>query len=45
MKGVALAGRPGEREAEWRAAGVEEFIFPGQDAVQALEGLYRRIGG
>jgi methylmalonyl-CoA mutase len=45
VKGLALAGRPGERGAEWRGAGVEEFIFPGQDAVQALAGLYRRIGG
>ena len=43
-KGLALAGRPGEREAEWRAAGVDDFIFAGGDAVQALEGLYRRIG-
>jgi methylmalonyl-CoA mutase len=43
-KGVALAGRPGEHEAEWRAAGVDDFIFAGEDAVGALEGLYRRIG-
>jgi len=43
-KGLALAGRPGNREAEWRAAGVEDFIFAGGDAVQALERLYRRIG-
>jgi len=43
-KGLALAGRPGDREAEWRAAGVDDFIFAGGDAVQALEALYRRIG-
>jgi methylmalonyl-CoA mutase len=43
-KGLALAGRPGDREAEWRAAGVDDFIFSGGDAVAALEGLYRRIG-
>ena len=42
-KGVALAGRPGEHEALWRAAGVDDFIFAGGDAVSALEGLYRRI--
>jgi len=42
--GLALAGRPGDREAEWRAAGVDDFIFAGGDAVQALERLYRRIG-
>jgi methylmalonyl-CoA mutase len=43
-KGLALAGRPREHEAEWRAAGVEDFIFTGEDAVDALDGLYRRIG-
>ena len=43
-KGLALAGRPGEHEAQWRAAGVDDFIFAGGDAVSALEGLYRRIG-
>ena len=43
-KGVALAGRPGGHEAQWRAAGVDDFIFAGGDAVSALEGLYRRIG-
>ena len=43
-KGLALAGRPGDREAGWRAAGVDDFIFAGGNAVAALEGLYRRIG-
>ena len=43
-KGVALAGRPGEFERAWRAAGVDDFIFAGQDAIAALRGLYRRIG-
>ena len=43
-KGVALAGRPGDFEHAWRAAGVDEFIFAGGDAVAALEGLYQRIG-
>ena len=28
-KGVALAGRPGEFERAWRAAGVDDFIFAG----------------
>jgi methylmalonyl-CoA mutase len=42
-KGLALAGGPGDREAELRAAGVDDFIFAGGDAVPALEGLYRRI--
>ena len=44
VKGVALAGRPGEFERAWRAAGVDDFIFAGGDAVAALESLYRRIG-
>ena len=43
-RGVALAGRPGEFERAWRAAGVDEFIFAGADAVAALEALYRHIG-
>ena len=44
VKGVALAGRPGEFERAWRAAGVDDFIFVGEDAVATLRGLYRRIG-
>jgi methylmalonyl-CoA mutase len=43
-KGVALAGRPGEFERAWRAAGVDDFIFAGGDTVATLESLYRRIG-
>ena len=43
-KGLALVGRPGNSEAGWRAAGVDDFIFVGRDAVAALEDLYRRIG-
>ncbi len=44
-KGLALAGRPGAHEATWRAAGVDDFLFAGGDAVAAMHGLYRRIGG
>jgi methylmalonyl-CoA mutase len=33
---VWLAGRPGESEAAWRAAGVGGFVFAGCDAVAAL---------
>jgi methylmalonyl-CoA mutase len=44
VKGVALAGRPGESERAWRAAGVDEFIFAGGDAVVTLQSLYGRIG-
>jgi methylmalonyl-CoA mutase len=41
--GVALAGRPNESERAWRAAGVDEFIFAGGDAVSTLQSLYGRI--
>jgi methylmalonyl-CoA mutase len=44
VKGVALAGRPGEFERAWRAAGVDAFIFAGGDAVATLQSLYGRIG-
>jgi methylmalonyl-CoA mutase len=44
VNGLALAGRPGEFERAWRVAGVDDFIFAGEDAVAMLEGLYRRIG-
>ncbi|TDC28046.1 methylmalonyl-CoA mutase [Streptomyces sp. 8K308] len=36
---VVLAGRPGEREAEYRAAGVDTFVFVGVDAVDVLSSL------
>ena len=44
VKGVALAGRPGGFERAWRAAGVDDFVFVGQNAIATLQGLYRRIG-
>ena len=44
VKGVALAGRPGEFEQALRAAGVDDFIFAGGDAVATLRRLYARIG-
>jgi methylmalonyl-CoA mutase len=44
-KGLCVAGRPGDAEARLRAAGVDDFIFAGGDAVAALEGLYRRLAG
>ncbi|MBX9924802.1 MAG: methylmalonyl-CoA mutase, partial [Hyphomicrobiaceae bacterium] len=36
---VAMAGRPGEAEARYRAAGIDRFIFVGQDAVATLSEL------
>jgi methylmalonyl-CoA mutase len=38
---IYLAGRPGEREAACRAAGVRAFIFAGGDALTILEQAYR----
>jgi methylmalonyl-CoA mutase len=41
---VYLAGRPGEHEAAWRAAGVDGFIFLGADLVASLDEVLRRAG-
>ena len=40
---VLLAGRPGEAEQALRAAGVDGFLFAGQDAVATLEGLHKAL--
>jgi methylmalonyl-CoA mutase len=39
-----LAGRPGEREAELRAAGVDEFIHVGVDVLASLELAHAELG-
>ncbi|MBL4850421.1 MAG: methylmalonyl-CoA mutase, partial [Planctomycetes bacterium] len=36
---VLVAGRPGEREAAWREAGVTDFLYLGCDVVEALRTL------
>ena len=41
---VLMAGRPGEEEAALRAAGVDGFLFAGQDAVAALKDLQTALG-
>ena len=41
---VWLAGRPGEHEAAWRAAGIDGFVFAGGDAVATLADALRRLG-
>lgn len=41
---VLLAGRPGENEAALRAAGVDRFLFAGQDLVAALGDLLDELG-
>jgi methylmalonyl-CoA mutase len=44
-KHIYLAGRPGEQETALRAAGVNDFIFAGGDALAALQEAYRRTEG
>jgi methylmalonyl-CoA mutase len=39
-KRLCLAGRPGEREAAYRAAGVQAFVYAGCDALKTLEDAY-----
>jgi methylmalonyl-CoA mutase len=41
---VILAGKPGEREAALRKAGVDQFIFAGQNALGELETLHVALG-
>jgi methylmalonyl-CoA mutase len=42
-KHIYLAGRPGEREASLKTAGVDAFIFAGADALAMLEDAYVRL--
>ena len=39
-----LAGRPGGDEAEFRAAGVDAFLFLGADVQAAVEDVLRSEG-
>ena len=41
---LLLAGRPGQQEAAWRAAGITDFLFTGCDAIDALETLHKGLG-
>jgi len=43
-KHVYLAGRPGEREAAWRGAGVQSFIYEGCDLLATLTAAYDIVG-
>ncbi len=43
-KYIFVAGRPGEREAALRAAGVDGFLFSGQNVVATLRGLHEMLG-
>jgi methylmalonyl-CoA mutase len=39
---VWMASKPGEREAAWREAGVENFVYAGCDALAALRKAHRQ---
>lgn len=41
---VYLAGKPGEHEAQWREAGVDEFIHVGVDVLASLEKAHAELG-
>ena len=41
---VLLAGRPKEQEAALKAAGVDAFIFAGNDAIATLTRLQKVLG-
>ncbi len=41
---VAVAGRPGDHEAAFRAAGVDLFLYAGADLVQLLKTLHQQLG-
>lgn len=41
---VLLAGKPGERETALRAAGVDQFVFAGQNALHELDTLHTALG-
>jgi methylmalonyl-CoA mutase len=40
---IYLAGRPGEQEVLFRAAGVNDFVFAGGDVLAALQEIYKRM--
>jgi methylmalonyl-CoA mutase len=42
---IYLAGRPGNREAALRTAGVQSFIFEGCDALGTLQAAYHVLTG
>ncbi|WP_395647738.1 methylmalonyl-CoA mutase family protein [Terricaulis sp.] len=41
---LVLAGRPGDLEERLRQAGVDQFVFTGQDAVKELQTLHAALG-
>jgi methylmalonyl-CoA mutase len=43
-KAVFLAGRAGNREAAWRKAGIDDFIFAGCNVLAALQQVHATLG-
>lgn len=43
-KRVYLAGRPGERKADYEAAGIDEFVSVGVDVLDAMTRLHAQLG-
>ena len=43
-RAVAVAGRPGDHEAAFRAAGVDLFLYAGADLFQLLKTLHTHLG-
>lgn len=41
---VILAGKPGDHEAALRKAGVDQFVYAGQNALKELETLHAALG-
>ena len=41
---VLLAGKPGDAEADLKAAGVDQFLFAGNNAIDTLSNLLNKIG-
>jgi methylmalonyl-CoA mutase len=45
VRHIYVAGRPSAREAQWRAAGVQSFIYEGCDALSLLQAAYAGFSG
>jgi methylmalonyl-CoA mutase len=41
---IVVAGKPGDAEAKYRTAGVDQFIYVGVDVVKELETLHAALG-
>ncbi len=41
---VWIAGRPGDREAEWKVSGIDGWVYAGDDTLATLRGLLADLG-